>query len=126
MVDPSERKALLDAIERFDAAYVDLVQAANRMLRILDLEAKKYGGPTVMDQPEPVKPSENAGSTGPATGARPPVLPSGEVAKKPIQQMKAMESGFLGDACRSCGMFMLVRVGTCVRCNACGWDSGCG
>lgn len=34
MIDPSERKVLEEALAQFDAAYVNLVQATNRILRL--------------------------------------------------------------------------------------------
>jgi hypothetical protein len=119
MIDPSERKALLDAANRFDIAYSDLRQSTLRILRILDLEAKECGEATVMDQPAPIKKVEPPEPTGV------PVLVPGNVDPRPISKIKA-KTGYLGDACRECGMFMLVRVGTCIRCDNCMWDSGCG
>ena len=33
--------------------------------------------------------------------------------------------GYEGDPCGSCGMFTLVRNGTCLKCDSCGATSGC-
>jgi len=124
VIDPSERKCLLEAIERFEGAYIDMVQASMRLLRILDMEAREAGLPTVLEQPDRMEaPRQKDVRPEPATV---PVLSNGKVDPNPIAQVKAKALGFTGDACRQCGQFMLVRVGTCVRCNGCGWDSGCG
>jgi outer membrane biosynthesis protein TonB len=123
MIDPSERKALLEVIERFEGAYIDMVQASMRLLRILDMESREAGLPTVLEQPNRVEtPRPKDVRPEPSTT---PVLPDGKVDPKPVAKFKA-EPKLSGDACRECGMFMLVRVGTCIRCNSCGWDSGCG
>ncbi|KAA2237791.1 hypothetical protein [Salinarimonas soli] len=38
----------------------------------------------------------------------------------------ARAQGFTGDACTVCGSFTLVRTGTCVTCQSCGNNAGCG
>jgi len=124
MIDPSERKCLLEAIERFEGAYIDMVQASMRLLRILDMEAREAGLPTVLEQPDRVeKPKPKDARPEPSTTL---ILSNGKVDPKPIPKLEVRLPGFTGDPCRQCGQFMLVRVGTCVRCNGCGWDSGCG
>jgi hypothetical protein len=114
VVDPQERRAFTDALDRFDEAYVDLVQSARRILLILDDEQEGGGGVVAKIAPKP---------PAPATGAT-PAYPSPTQAA--AARMRAQVSGFLGDPCGQCGLLMLVRIGTCVRCNSCGWDSGCG
>jgi len=37
----------------------------------------------------------------------------------------AKMKGYEGDPCRDCGQFMLVRNGTCLKCNNCGTTTGC-
>ncbi|MFN0059137.1 MAG: vitamin B12-dependent ribonucleotide reductase [Planctomycetota bacterium] len=41
------------------------------------------------------------------------------------QYRDARVKGFEGDACGECGQFMLVRSGTCLRCDGCGATTGC-
>jgi ribonucleoside-diphosphate reductase alpha chain len=38
---------------------------------------------------------------------------------------EARAKGYEGDACTECGMFTLVRNGTCMKCDTCGSTSGC-
>ena len=38
---------------------------------------------------------------------------------------EAVIKGYSGDACGTCGQFMLVRNGTCLKCDSCGATSGC-
>lgn len=110
MIDPQERKALADAIEGFDTAYMNLMQAANRILRILEMEAGEKPAYPAVARPEP---------------AVTPVLFSGKIDPTPIAKMKAMAFGFTGDPCQQCGMFTLRRTGLCTTCSSCGWNSGC-
>ena len=42
------------------------------------------------------------------------------------QRELAFAQGFTGDACPSCGSFMMKRAGTCLTCQACGATTGCG
>ncbi len=37
----------------------------------------------------------------------------------------AKEQGFEGDACDQCGMMMMVRNGSCLKCTSCGATTGC-
>ena len=37
----------------------------------------------------------------------------------------AKTKGYTGDACGECGSFLMIRSGTCARCEACGTTSGC-
>ena len=42
------------------------------------------------------------------------------------EQMRvAVAKGYAGDACGECGLFTLVRNGTCLKCDTCGTTSGC-
>jgi hypothetical protein len=41
----------------------------------------------------------------------------------PATTAKAM--GFTGDMCDMCGSFLMVRTGTCLRCQNCGTSGGC-
>ena len=43
--------------------------------------------------------------------------------REKIREAKA--KGYEGDACTECGMFTLVRNGTCMKCDTCGSTSGC-
>lgn len=87
MIDERELEALEKAVDAFDHVFVDLVQAARRIINIARLDAQK------------------------------PILKQMEKPRFP---------GYLGDPCNVCGAFMMVRTGTCVRCDACGNNSGCG
>lgn len=39
---------------------------------------------------------------------------------------EAREKGYTGNACPDCGGFSVVRRGTCLSCDCCGWTGGCG
>ncbi|MCH8274872.1 MAG: vitamin B12-dependent ribonucleotide reductase [Armatimonadetes bacterium] len=54
---------------------------------------------------------------------RTPVGAGGLVAE---QIRAARLKGYEGDPCSDCGQFTMVRNGTCLRCDNCGADSGCG
>jgi ribonucleoside-diphosphate reductase alpha chain len=43
----------------------------------------------------------------------------------PDQRSVAKQSGYTGDQCSGCGNFMMVRNGTCLKCEACGETTGC-
>mgnify|MGYP000285894617 FL=1 len=43
------------------------------------------------------------------------------LSRREVSQAK----GFTGDPCHECGVFTMVRNGTCLRCNTCGATSGC-
>jgi len=51
----------------------------------------------------------------------------GSVNEQPIAERvrEALAKGYSGDACGTCGQFMLVRNGTCLKCDSCGSTSGC-
>lgn len=55
----------------------------------------------------------------PAVPPRPPaaILSAHELAR---------EQGFTGDLCAHCGSDRMLRVGTCLTCQACGSTTGCG
>ena len=45
--------------------------------------------------------------------------------QKREQVREAKAKGYEGDACMECGMFTLLRNGTCLKCDTCGGTSGC-
>jgi len=45
--------------------------------------------------------------------------------KAPDKRSVARLSGYTGDSCSSCSNFMMVRNGTCLKCEACGETTGC-
>jgi ribonucleoside-diphosphate reductase alpha chain len=47
------------------------------------------------------------------------------VIPKALASRQARLKGYEGDPCNECGQFMLVRNGTCLKCNGCGATSGC-
>jgi ribonucleoside-diphosphate reductase alpha chain len=71
-----------------------------------------------------------------APAPEPAVAMAGAVAAMPTVQRsstqplaekvrEAVAKGYSGDACGTCGQFMLVRNGTCLKCDSCGSTSGC-
>ena len=42
-----------------------------------------------------------------------------------IAARQARLKGYEGDPCNECGQFMLVRNGTCLKCDGCGTTTGC-
>ena len=42
-----------------------------------------------------------------------------------VRVTQARQKGFEGDACDECGQLMMVRNGTCLKCDTCGSTSGC-
>ncbi len=49
----------------------------------------------------------------------------GRLASPDGAERQARAKGYEGDACPSCGQFTLVRTGVCLRCDSCGFSSGC-
>ena len=47
------------------------------------------------------------------------------IADKALKREQARLQGYVGDACAECGSFMMVRNGTCLKCEACGSTTGC-
>jgi ribonucleoside-diphosphate reductase alpha chain len=47
------------------------------------------------------------------------------VIPRAIAQRQARLKGYEGDPCPDCGQFMLVRNGTCLKCDGCGATTGC-
>ena len=46
--------------------------------------------------------------------------------RKAQEDVRKIVKTYEGNACTNCGMFMLVRTGTCFTCMSCGWNGGCG
>ena len=46
--------------------------------------------------------------------------------KAKVVAQTAHSPKYSGEACSQCGMFMLVRTGTCLTCHGCHWTQGCG
>ena len=44
---------------------------------------------------------------------------------QPPKSEQARLGGFTGDMCSECGNFMMVRNGSCLKCQACGATTGC-
>ena len=42
------------------------------------------------------------------------------------RRAEKVTQNYSGNCCPSCGMFMVVRTGTCLTCQSCGWNGGCG
>ncbi len=59
--------------------------------------------------------SDNPGANATATAT----------ATRTEQMRVAVAKGYAGDACGECGLFTLVRNGTCLKCDTCGTTSGC-
>jgi ribonucleoside-diphosphate reductase alpha chain len=47
------------------------------------------------------------------------------VIPRAIAARQARLKGYEGDPCNECGQFMLVRNGTCLKCDGCGTTTGC-
>jgi ribonucleoside-diphosphate reductase alpha chain len=41
------------------------------------------------------------------------------------ERAKAKLQGYTGDSCGECGHFMMVRNGSCLKCQSCGATTGC-
>ena len=67
----------------------------------------------------PVLATVGAPSGGGTSMQRGSAQPAAELARE------ALAKGYSGDACGTCGQFMLVRNGTCMKCDSCGSTSGC-
>ena len=81
-------------------------------------DARERGDPLPVTVPAPMPGPILVGSMG--TNSAPRQAP------RPIPQRDAMRAaGFTGDACPDCGQFMMVRNGTCLKCQSCGATTGC-
>ncbi len=63
--------------------------------------------------------ANGGGGNGHATAGASVVIP------RAIAQRQARLKGYEGDPCPDCGQFMLVRNGTCLKCDGCGATTGC-
>ena len=111
MIDPTEIAAYEAACARFVQAYddaesltadlddavVDFLQAANRLKLLVTLDLPK---PLTLLDPEYVE--------------------------KHRDWKLAKAKGYTGDVCPGCGSFTIQRKGTCLSCDSCSWDTGCG
>ena len=52
-------------------------------------------------------------------------IPDTTVSADMDASIKARSHGYAGEACSECGSYMMVRNGTCMKCNNCGATSGC-
>lgn len=48
-----------------------------------------------------------------------------EISPPKMTRDQAASAGFTGNSCVSCGSLMMVRNGTCEKCNSCGATTGC-
>lgn len=103
MIDPSMLRALDLALVHFDDAYVNVVQAARRVLILVEQE------------------QANKASVAPPAQVSPPTAPRHVAATKET----ARALGYTGDSCRACGSFAMQRSGTCIVCANCGASAGC-
>lgn len=67
----------------------------------------------------------NAGSTALAFAVEPvtAIIPMAD--EKMVKRSMAKAMNYTGDECGTCGEFMMVRNGTCLKCDACGSTTGC-
>nr|WP_202944364.1 adenosylcobalamin-dependent ribonucleoside-diphosphate reductase [Parvularcula bermudensis] len=80
-------------------------------------ERTEVEGDGAINDDEPVRPTE--------TAAQDPAEHKGRLADPSNARQVAKMKGYEGDACGECGQFTLVRTGTCLRCDSCGYSSGC-
>lgn len=122
-IDPSELHALDLALEHFDEAYTNVVQAARRVLMLASenaqgvasihrapVQSDGHGAPTVFPPAPPHKPIE---------------MKNAPAITGPDARAVARASGYTGDACTRCHSFAVVRTGTCSTCQNCGHNGGC-
>ena len=80
-------------------------------------------------EPTPVKPALGAPKPEPvavvAGTVAAPAMQRGSLQPVAEKVREAVAKGYSGDACGTCGQFMLVRNGTCLKCDSCGSTSGC-
>ncbi|MCA8942121.1 MAG: adenosylcobalamin-dependent ribonucleoside-diphosphate reductase, partial [Planctomycetes bacterium] len=101
----------------------DLVQVQEE-----DLSNTTTGGPNDDDDDddEPLPPT-TSNDRGPArsNGRSTATAQQVELREQIILLREARLKGYEGDPCGACGLFTLVRNGTCLKCDSCGATSGC-
>ena len=119
MINPSVLKAIDESSARFDVAYVDLMQAVNRLKLLVEMESTPPVQPGVTYTPETPR-------ADPRVTERVPVERVPSKADRQLAAIgRARQQGYTGDMCPDCGQFTMIRTGTCLRC-LCGWNGGCG
>ncbi|MFN7971830.1 MAG: LAGLIDADG family homing endonuclease [Acidobacteriota bacterium] len=79
----------------------------------------------VATQPVAVVPSASGGFAAQKAAASLPATGTGARARYRAMSEQARMKGYEGDPCRECGLFTLVRNGTCLKCDSCGATTGC-
>jgi hypothetical protein len=122
VIDPSVFRALNLALVHFDEAYVDVVQAARRVLIL----AQAHETPT--RAPVDAKGSAQPTAFPPAPPHAPISVPapSGDpVVARVLARREAVAKGYTGFACSNCGGFNMRQSGVCSVCADCGTSAGC-
>lgn len=116
-------KAHVAAIKKHghDDRHTRNIADACRDVREMRLEAGMGATPSEI-APAASKPP----ATLPAPAVEQPVAHTpGPAGMVKMSRADSRASGFTGDECLSCGMMMMVRNGTCLKCSACGTTTGC-
>ncbi|HEY5081956.1 MAG TPA: vitamin B12-dependent ribonucleotide reductase [Bauldia sp.] len=77
--------------------------------------------PALSAVPKAKKVSDDTEQANPRLGFTPP----DSVATKETKRASARLQGYTGDSCAECGSLMMVRNGTCLKCESCGSTTGC-
>jgi ribonucleoside-diphosphate reductase alpha chain len=124
------RELAVSYLGRYDLAQVQPSQMIDAMgpepEYIAEEEAEVRYRPA---EPTPVKPALAAPKPEPvavlAGAVAPAAMQRGSAQPVAEKVREAVAKGYSGDACGTCGQFMLVRNGTCLKCDSCGSTSGC-
>lgn len=95
LIEKSEIKALEEAAQEFEDSFINFIQCYRRLILLI----KPFT--TETPKKEILKNAEN------------------EYRKNEKEIIK------VGDACPNCHNFTLVRTGTCMTCQSCGFNTGC-
>jgi ribonucleotide reductase alpha subunit len=124
------RELAVSYLGRYDLAQVQ----PSQMIDAMDTDPEYVGEEEAEvryrpAEPTPVKPALSAPKPEPvavlAGAVAAPAVQRGTLQPVAEKVREAVAKGYSGDACGTCGQFMLVRNGTCLKCDSCGSTSGC-
>lgn len=97
----------------------NIVRTINSRALGVHREALEAALSTALGLDPPAAPPESPVAPPPPSVVAPVAMPAD-------LRASAKSMGFTGDPCLSCGSIQMVRTGTCVTCQSCHQNSGCG
>jgi ribonucleoside-diphosphate reductase alpha chain len=118
IIDYVFRELAVSYLDRDDLAHVPPAHGSSEPFRPTDI-ANISKGFTRSNVPMTIAAPNFQQQAEPSTASTTPALSIAE------RRAEARQKGYVGEACRDCGNFTLVRNGTCLKCDSCGQTTGC-